>query len=358
MHPRSPHFLLLLISLCTFISFATSNSLEDQECDIVLEHGLCLYNGEKLIFADAKPAGLVAHWTFDDYKGLDTSGNHHHASSLLKPGPGIGGQGYSAAVDGKDFITISNSDDFNSNVFSITFWVFLIKEGIADPKAPTDVQYCPLLIKGNLDTTNNEYAQAPAIMLNPKDRTLLIATTTTEKDVGTEGETLTSNSRIPYNKWTHIGLVRLDKKVRLYVNGILDSVIQTNGSTVSNSYPLYIGNAPFAQDQCNIPAYIDELRFYTRELKEVEIEAEASPALGNMHPSYVQLGCMNCGILQAIEACIEGYHLCSTIELHSGVLQIARSLGWTEWNSKIWSYSAIKQTADKSETGLGICCID
>ncbi len=33
--------------------------------------------------------------------------------------------------------------------------------------------------------------------------------------------------------------------------------------------------------------YLDELKVYSRELKEFEIEAEAAPALGGIEPNYI-----------------------------------------------------------------------
>jgi len=353
-----PSLLYLLTIPHTVFTFASSfnscaNTIEEEECDIVLEHGLCLYNGDKLLFADAQPEGLIGHWTFDDYKGLDTSGNHNHANSLLKPGPGMGGIGYSVAVGGKDYVTIPNSASFDAKVFSVTFWVFLIK----GQETAQETKFCPLLVKGSKNKEKSE--QTPAILFDKKERTLKVAVTTTENDAETEGEFINSKAKLSYNRWTHIAVVRQERKLKLYVNGILDSVIQTIGWTITNTSPLYVGNAPFAEEECDIPAYIDEMRFYTRGLNEEEIEAEASPALGNINPNFVQLGCINCSIKQAAESCVEGYHLCSTIELHSGVYQVARTMGWTSWNSKIWSYSAIKQNIEgKDEVGLGICCID
>jgi hypothetical protein len=120
----------------------------------------------------------------------------------------------------------------------------------------------------------------------------------------------------------------LAKKAKLYINGILDSIANTEGTTFVSDSPLYIGNHPDYIDQCDISGYIDELRFYTRPLKDIEIQAEASGALGNAHSGYVQLGCVNCPLSIAKNVCVEGYHLCTTIELHSQAFQVAKTMGW------------------------------
>ena len=113
--------------------------------------------------------------------------------------------------------------------------------------------------------------------------------------------------------------------MKLYINGILDSIAPTEGFTMTNTHPLYLGGTPWHAEDCSVPMFMDHFRFYNRELKEAEIEAEASPALGGIEPSFVQLGCVNCPLEEAIEECIEGYHLCTSIELHTGGYQIARA---------------------------------
>jgi Concanavalin A-like lectin/glucanases superfamily len=123
----------------------------------------------------------------------------------------------------------------------------------------------------------------------------------------------------------------LDKKVHLYLNGMLDSIIVTEGASVPNNAPLFVGNTPYYVEECDIQGFIDELRFYQRTLSENEIEAEASPALGNVHPDYVILGCLDCPALEASKSCVEGYHLCTTVELHTAAYQVAKISGWVSF---------------------------
>mmetsp|Transcript_11437 Transcript_11437/g.9835 ORF Transcript_11437/g.9835 Transcript_11437/m.9835 type:complete len:192 (+) Transcript_11437:575-1150(+) len=188
-----------------------------------------------------------------------------------------------------------------------------------------------------------------------KDRLLRVAFTTTANGTKTGGEYVESNAHIPYQKWTHITVIRAESRVKLFINGILDAVIITEGSNVPNDCPLYIGNAPTYENSCNIAGFVDDLRYYTRVLDENEIESEASPALGNMQPRYVLLGCLNCPIKQANSSCIEGYHLCSSIELNSGAYQVGRSMGWVHWDTNVWEYTKEKK-GDTEEVGVGLCC--
>jgi len=76
--------------------------------------------------------------------------------------------------------------------------------------------------------------------------------------------------------------LRLNQKLKLYINGVLDSAINTAGTTVNNNYPLYLGNTPWTQSSCSVPLFMDNVRFYTRELSVNEISAEASAAWGSV----------------------------------------------------------------------------
>lgn len=223
---------------------------------------------------------------------------------------------------------VSHTKDFTSKVYSVTFWLFLIKEYTEDLKQKKGLRWCPLLQKGVDDTFESIYFRSPAIFFDRKERVLKAIVSTTAANTQPQGEMLFSNAKMQYQRWNHIALVVTETKVKLYVNGILDAVNATEGRASINDMPLFVGNTPWHIEDCNVPSYIDELRFYNRILNEEEIEAEAAPALGGIEPNYVNLGCINCGLDQASKACLDGYHLCTSIELHTGGYQVARAMGW------------------------------
>jgi len=104
---------------------------------------------------------------------------------------------------------------------------------------------------------------------------------------------------------------------------------------------------------------IDELRYYNIPLSENFIQAEASPVLGSIEPSFIELGCINCSLKEAAVACVEGYHICTSVELHTGGYQVARNMGWLSWNTHIWSHSALKNEKEFDKLkGLALCCSD
>jgi hypothetical protein len=93
-----------------------------------------------------------------------------------------------------------------------------------------------------------------------------------------------------------VGVIRTEHRIRLYVNGILDAVNATNGATDVNEEGIFIGGSPWYVEECDMPLYLDEIKYWDKELSEGEIEGEASGALGGIEPYYVRLGCINCSL--------------------------------------------------------------
>ena len=153
-------------------------------------------------------------------------------------------------------------------------------------------------------------------------------------------------------------MIRSSQKIKLYVNGIFDNSNSTNGWTNVNSSPLYLGNTPVKMQECPVPFLMDELRYYNYEIPETEIFSEAGNAFGQIEPRFIQLGCVECSLDDANKSCNDGYHLCTTIELHSGGYDAIRANGWYKISAQVWSYSALDDDYDKSTLGLGVCCLD
>ncbi|KAL8453809.1 hypothetical protein Emed_000670 [Eimeria media] len=58
-------------------------------------------------------------------------------------------------------------------------------------------------------------------------------------------------------------VVRHQNRMRLYVDGILDSSLTTEGSTKTNDLPLFVGGAPYAENVCDTPMLLDEFRMFS-----------------------------------------------------------------------------------------------
>ena len=337
-------------TLCLHLILA-SLSLASDLCDFTLGGGVCLYDGTSVLMPNSIPTGLQGHWTFDDGEGLDYSGNENHAATTAKVGHSMGGQGSSARFIGDDYVEIPHADSISSEIFSVTFWMFLNHK--ANPHS--GLRWCPLLQKGQ--DSEDTYERAPAVFFDRHTRGLKVYVSTGSDDFP-QGEYVQSNARLAYGRWNAIGVVRSQSNIYLYVNGILDNSNSTTDWTETNESPLFVGNTPETLDECPVALLVDELRYYNSELSEADIEALAMGALSQIEPHFVKLGCVDCSLLDAAEACQDEYHLCTSIELHSGAYSVARVNGWTELNPQVWAYSALSYDVDEDVLGLGLCCYD
>ena len=60
---------------------------------------------------------------------------------------------------------------------------------------------------------------------------------------------------------------------------------------------------------------------------------------------------------EAEKSCTGNYALCSSIEIHTGAYQVARNLGWLNWDTYFWTKSALNAREQYAQIkGLGICC--
>jgi len=330
-------------------------------CDVVSDGPICFSERKALLVPPAVPHGLIGHWSFDERSAFDSSGNMNHGGTEFYHGPSPAGSGHSAVFH-KNFMMVPNSHAFQNEDFSYSFWVYLLPyTGLAD-ESP---RWCPLLRKGVYVAQAQEFANAPAILFSFRTGHVRASITTNTSSRG-DGEFVDSNARLVAGRWAHIAVVHHAKRgsLLIYMNGILDSTTRTRGKLVLNDYPLYIGGDPFTASQCEHMIFMDELRAYARAVSPHEIQAEAAPALGGLDPSFVHLGCLSCSLEEAIRSCPTGRAICSSLELHTGGYQVARSLGWLDAGTHVWTEAAVmkgRQQASDSIlgpplTGLGLCC--
>ncbi len=84
-----------------------------------------------------------------------------------------------------------------------------------------------------------------------------------------------------------------------------------------------------------------------------------------VEPSYVQLGCSKCELVNAPKSCTDNYHLCTSNEVNTGAFHFARTQGFVDYETKLWtndhllSYSP-GQESDMmvSDLGTALCCAD
>jgi len=335
-------------------------------CDTDLSGPICFSRQQSTLLPNAVPQGLVGHWSFDSDMAVDSSGNGNHGVTELLHGPSPAGSGHSA-VFMKTFMMVPNSAQLKLVDFTYSFWVYLLDDSTNPTASDSSATWCPLIRKGIHMEQTQQFADAPALLFNHRTGHLR-AEVTTAVDGTEDGEHADSNARLLPNRWMHVAMVHHSKQqsLLLYVNGILDAVVRTQGELVPNDYPLYVGGDAFTKEKCGFTVYIDELRIFNHAVPPHQLQAEAAPALGGTDPSFVRLGCMDCSLEEAAKGCPASRHICTSIELHTGGYQVARSVGWLAAGTHVWTHAAVTKGASAEmdaqgnnaapSKGLGLCC--
>jgi Concanavalin A-like lectin/glucanases superfamily len=232
------------------------------------------------------------------------------------------------------------------------------------------------VVKGNADSQERVFERAPAIFLYERTGQIVVYYTSKDTDtypeVGShllfliwqQGVSLISNARLDSGNWYHVAFVRMERKIKLYVNGILDAADATDDTSVSNDYSLYIGGKESYEDDCGLTWLVDNFQFFDRELESTEIQAEAYPSLGGVEAPYVQLGCIDCSLEEASEVCDDDYHICTKMELYGGAYMVARILGWVSYETYVFTYQDVLEGSspdlddDLTNYSIGMCCAD
>ena len=94
---------------------------------------------------------------------------------------------------------------------------------------------------------------------------------------GSEFERLTSQTGVPLFGWTHVAVVVEPKKIKLFINGALDSQVNTKGNGRAILYPVVVGSCPLG-----VRTRVDHVRegfdgmlacykYYTRALSPIHV---------------------------------------------------------------------------------------
>ena len=237
-------------------------------------HGraLCASGGLKVIVPDSMEPHLIAHYSFDDSRALDSSGHGNHASVVPMSGPGHGPEGNGAWFDGVKAMEVPHIPAMASPDLTVSFWLYLLEDSTNS--------YRTLVRKAKVvqDMT-------PAIMLLPNDRRLhLRLSTTATAGSGNSIVGFDSTAVIPLRRWTHVAYVlKGGAALSLYVNGVKDCPVlgtsrHTSGCAPSgatyawdegdvkhNQGPIYVGADPYMS---GANMFMDGLKIYNAALAE------------------------------------------------------------------------------------------
>lgn len=341
---------ILILFLIPIIISLKSPEFSLNQCDFLTNGPICINNGDKIILPNNFSPNLKAYYSFDQKIAIDETGNGYNLNGNLLSGSSLLGNGVSFLNKNGNYLYNNNIDFLNNNnEFSITFYIFLIDD--YNNNNEDENVYCPFISTNNNDNNDNNIN----ILYDINDKHLKLNIFNNE---------LISYSRLLTQRWYHISITFSSNNLHLYINGIPDKHIEisnnndknTNNNNKNKKVNFYIGNYN-KNSNCNFPYLLDELKLYNIQLKKEYIQSESSFLLGGIENNFIRIGCIDCSIDEAEKSCEKNYKICSSLELHTGGYQIARNLGLLNWDTHIWTRSALKEKSNyEGLTGLGMCC--
>jgi len=289
--------------------------------------------GSSHIAGDSLSKSLVGWWTFDDAMATDQSGRLNSIVPIPDVGPGLHGYGSSAYFNGSYVSLIPHLPPYASDEVSWAFWMFLIEEPATG--------FRTILNKGTKTS-------GVVISMWPETRRLKIRVSLSP----TRSQAFDSVSSIAARRWSHVALVLQLDVARLYINGILDSKLILNDAPQSNQEPIFVANDPW---QLGIAMFMDDFRIYSRRLRDEEVSMIAGTCFPEYGTDFVRLGCTGCKIVEAFHSCDEFHHVCTRDELESGVLTVARLMGWIDLDMRPFVWTMESQDTS-GQVGLTFCC--
>ena len=231
-------------------------------------------------------------------------------AAAAAPGPARGGVGASAFFNGTLYSEVPHAPAFESPEVTVSFWLWLMQDSTG--------AWRTLLSKGD-----GEQELTPTVQLWPHTRQLHVRVTT----VGRQVVAFDSAAMVPLQRWTHVALVVQGKLVQIYVNGIADTQHVLTSAAHFNRGPLYVGRDPW---QPGAQAFLDDLTVHAAALSDGRL-ASRRRARKPVSPSFVRLGCSNCSLEAARNACADlgRHHLCFEDEAMGGAYMASRAMGWS-----------------------------
>ena len=164
------------------------------------------------------PPGMVSWWPADGHTTDIIDGNHGLLQGGATFAPGMVGQSFSFDGDG-DFVDVGNPANLNFGTgdFSIDLWF--------KPNVSTNIHIVGKdTFSGNLSNHTGYFLQ---YIGNGKVR---FATRDLVSGSGPQNY-LDSNLTVPVGQFTHLGAVRENDVLKLYINGVLDNTLSESSPT-------------------------------------------------------------------------------------------------------------------------------
>lgn len=201
-------------------------------------------------------ASRVLYYSFDNGLADDLSGNGNDGT-VIGATSSPGAQNAGMKFDGKDCICVddSNSLDFKTKAFSVSFWFKDSLEG--------DHGY---IIKKTGNTAGVQGGAGYTIYYSKGGMYLQLGSSG-----GYANRRFASNSVFNDGKWHHTVVTLGNNYVRAYVDGrMVTNVIHKSVYNLVNNVDLSIGGSSYASTYSTIEGSLDEMEIFNKELSEQE----------------------------------------------------------------------------------------
>lgn len=203
---------------------------------------------------------LKGHWSFDEGSGLVAANAAGPAAAQVPAALKWvdGKKGKAVLFNGKDFVVVKHSEEFNSPQYTVAAWTKLKNTGDhhyiiwkAGPEFPEAENARRFDLWTSLDGIVNGLMHGKA---------------------GLEETHIQGATDIADDKWHHVALTYCGKIVTLYVDGKKEAELTPEGPLAKNKHDLWIGGRP---EGVVATGAIDDVRFYSRALSAEEVAALA-----------------------------------------------------------------------------------
>ena len=204
---------------------------------------------------------LKGHWSFDEGSGPIAANAAGPAGARVPAALKWveGKKGKAVCFNGKDFVVVKHSEEFNSPRYTVAAWTKLKQTGDyhyivwkAGPEFPEAANARRFDLWVQMDGT------VSGIMHDQKS----------PEDL----HQVHGATNIADDKWHHVALTYDCKIVTLYVDGKKETALTPEGPLAKNKHDLWIGGRP---EGVVATGAIDDVRFYTRALSAKEVAALA-----------------------------------------------------------------------------------
>ena len=206
---------------------------------------------------------LVAAFGFNETSGLtanDNSGNNNHGTLVNGPAWNSSGRfGGALQFDGaNDMVNIADANSLDlTNGMTLEAWVNPsnltgYKTVICKDRGTSGFSYV-LSANNNASNVNNQ---------RPNSRIR----------VGSSNRTVTGNSKLPLNTWSHIACTYDGANFRYFINGVQVANVEGTGNITTTNDLLHIGGTTVFNQFFS--GRIDEVRIYNKALSQAEIQSD------------------------------------------------------------------------------------